>query len=129
MNPYDEYYNFQAGSGIRGFSGSRYQRGSGWFSRLFSSSILPAFKWLGKKAVDTGLNIADDVLEGKNLKESAKKRALEAGRQTASTAIKRARTFRQTGKGRGRPYTYRCKPIQRNVTKTRNARSKKKTLF
>ena len=109
MNPYIDYYVNQAGSGLRGFSGTRYQRGYGWFSRLFSSAILPALKFLGKKSLSAGINVADDVLAGKNVKESLKTRAIEGGKETAKAAIDRGNKFLQTGKGKRSKNKKRCK--------------------
>jgi len=40
-NPYINYYVNQAGSGIGGFQGVRFQRGQGWFGNLFKNAILP----------------------------------------------------------------------------------------
>ena len=99
MNPYTDYYVNQAGSGLRGFSGARYQRGHGWFSRIFSSTLLPALKFLGKKGLETGIGVADDVLAGKNLKESVKRRAVESGKELARKGLDRGKTYLQTGKG------------------------------
>lgn len=41
MNNLEEFYINQAGSGITGFSGVRYQRGSGFFGRLMKGAIMP----------------------------------------------------------------------------------------
>lgn len=100
MNPYNTYYVNQAGSGISVYSGSRYQRGHGLFGKLFSSAILPALKFLGKQALGTGVNVAQDVLHGENFKKSVIRRAKQSGRNTASSAIARTNKFIQTGKGR-----------------------------
>jgi len=102
MNPYIDYYVNQSGSGIRGFSGIRYQRGSGWFSRLFSSAILPALKYLGKQSMKTGLNVAEDVLEGKNFKKAIKARTIETGKETAQKGIQKGKDYLQRGRGKRR---------------------------
>lgn len=102
MNPYNEYYMNQAGSGLTGFSGTRYQRGHGFFGKLFSGALLPALKFLGRQALNTGVNVGQDFLEGKNFKQSMKERAIESGKVSANAAINRAKKFAQTGKGRKR---------------------------
>jgi len=64
------------------FSGARIQRGHGLGSILggfFRSLVLPFVKnndnnVLLTNAVKTGMEVADDVLEGRSLKESAKRR-------------------------------------------------------
>lgn len=42
----------------------------GPFKFLFQRVVKPALQYLGKKAVKTGFNVAGDVMEGSNLKES-----------------------------------------------------------
>jgi len=78
---YEEYYARQNGGEIPVFAGSRFQRGHGLGSILggfFRRLVLPFFKTNAKgmlaNAVKTGLEVADDVLEGQSFKESAKKR-------------------------------------------------------
>jgi len=91
QNPYINYYNYQVGTGLTGYSGIRfqrgyglpgyagirYQRGHGFFGRVFS--------WLGnfvkdlapkvaKRALPSAIGFAQDVVEGQNVGQSAKKR-------------------------------------------------------
>jgi hypothetical protein len=94
------YYINQAGSGLPGFEGVRYQRGHGFFGRVFKTALMPLLKFLGKRAVASGADIVGDVLEGRNIKESAKERGKEAIRGVASAGVERARRFVQTGQGR-----------------------------
>ena len=63
------------------FSGARIQRGHGLriiLGGLFHRLVLPFVKNNAKNvltnAVKTGIEVADDVLEGRSLKESAKRR-------------------------------------------------------
>jgi len=78
---YEEYYSRQNGGEIPVFAGRRFQRGHGLGSILggfFRRLVLPFFKSHGKRmlanAVKTGMEVADDVLEGKSVKDSAKSR-------------------------------------------------------
>jgi len=78
---YQEYYTRQNGGEIPVFAGARIQRGHGLGSILggfFRRLVLPFFKNNGKRmlsnAVKTGMEVADDVLEGQSFKEAAKKR-------------------------------------------------------
>lgn len=96
-----KYYVQQAGSGLIGFEGVRYQKGHGLWGKLFGF-IRPALRYLGNQALGTGLDIADDVLDGKNLKESALNRFRNTGRKIASDTVARGRQFAQTGSGRKR---------------------------
>ena len=77
---YEEYYQRQNGGEIPVFVGRRFQHGHGLGSILsgfFRRLVLPFFKAHGKKilanVVKTGAEVADDVLEGKTVKESAKR--------------------------------------------------------
>jgi hypothetical protein len=125
-NPYIEYYKEQAGSGLSGFQGVRYQRGSGFFGRLLSSAVYPLLRFLGKQALNTGINIASDVIEDKqDFKQSLKNRFKETGDMALKAGLDRARRFQQEGSGRKRR---RSKSIKRKTTKTKNSRKKiKKT--
>jgi len=78
---YEEYYSRQNGGEIPVFAGRRFQRGHGLGSILsgfFRQLVLPFFKAHGKhilaNTLKTGMEVADDVLEGKSVKESVKKR-------------------------------------------------------
>ena len=76
-----EYYHRQNGGEIPVFVGRRFQHGHGLgsiLSSFFRRLVLPFFQSHGKKilanAVKTTAQVADDVLGGKTLKESAKHR-------------------------------------------------------
>jgi len=78
-NLYCDYYSRQSGGEIPVFAGARIQRGHGLGSIcFFRRLVLPFVKNNAKKvltnAVKTGMELADDVLEGRSLKESAKRR-------------------------------------------------------
>ena len=82
---YEDYYQRQVGGALPVFAGSRVQRGHG-LGRLFGGllrSAAPLIKRgavaLGKRALKTGLRVADDVMSGQSVKDSAKRRAKEAG--------------------------------------------------
>jgi len=107
---YEEYYSRQNGGEIPVFAGSRFQRGHGLGSILggfFRRLVLPFFKNNGKQmltnAVKTGLEVADDVLEGQSLKASAKKRVPAGIKRTvqnlnwqSGSGAKRRRRSRKT---------------------------------
>jgi len=71
LDLYEEYYSRQNGGEIPVFVGRRFQRGHGLGSILsgfFRRLVLPFFKTYGKSmlsgALKTGMEVADDVLEG-----------------------------------------------------------------
>lgn len=102
-NQYIAYYKHQAGTGISGFQGVRYQRGHGFFGRVLSSAIYPLLKFLGKQALSTGADIASDVIINKNnWRDSAKNRLNDAAVNITNAGVARARKFVQTGEGRRR---------------------------
>ena len=84
---YEQYYLDQAkqkGGNLPAFHGARFQRGYGLgsiFRGLFRWAVLhlqQGAKMLGKKALQTGVSVAQDVLAGENLKKATKKRAKQA---------------------------------------------------
>ncbi len=86
------------------FQGVRVQRGHGFgsfLSGLFQSA-LPMLKSgatvLGKQALRTGWQIANDVVDGKSFSESSRRRIPEGIRTLATTAG----IIPQTGSGRKR---------------------------
>ena len=94
----------QQGGQMVVFHGTPYQRGYGLgsFFQSLARKALPFIKQgaktLGRAALDTGVNIAQDVLAGNNLKTAARSRV----RQTAKTLREQAfnRLASQTGSGR-----------------------------
>ena len=81
---FENYYVNQCGNGLPVFYGSRTQRGHGIgsiFSSLFRT-VFPLLKRvgpaLGRKALQTGMQIASDVASGQSFKESAKTHVMDA---------------------------------------------------
>ena len=101
-NPYIQYYSDQVGTGLPGFQGVRYQRGHGFFGRLFSGigsfvkGIAPS---LFKKALPSAVGFAQDVISGENVGQSAKKRLKEAGKEVANETLDQIKTKIQKGSG------------------------------
>src|SRR5882762_4621808 len=85
-NPYVDYYINQAGTGISGFVGTRYQRGNGFFGRIFRK-IKPALKYITKKGIRAAANIGQDILDGENFTESSKKHFENTARLMAQDGI------------------------------------------
>lgn len=82
---FKDYYRQQAGGSINVFSGAPLQKGHG-IGGLFSGLIkgaLPLLKQgakkVGREILGSGINIAKDLMQGKNLKNSAKKNFSNAG--------------------------------------------------
>ena len=77
---YEDYYMQQSGSGLPVYAGGRGQRGHGIGSILsgFFRSAVPflkrGLKFLGKQALKTGAEIANDVADGKDFADSTRKR-------------------------------------------------------
>ena len=83
------------------YSGYRQQRGGAFWSKALSA-IVPALRFLGKKAAGAAADVLSDVSEGQNVKEAIQTRVQETGKKLASSAAQRALKFAQTGKGRKR---------------------------
>ena len=126
INPYLEYYSNQAGSGITGFEGYKYQRGHGFFGNLFKTILLPLGKYLGKKALSTGVAIGGDIVNGENFRNSAKKRLLNTGELIISDSLDKMKKINsQEGNGR-KKRRKQTKP--KKIQVKRNKANKKKSL-
>lgn len=82
INPYINYYVKQAGSGLAGFEGARIQKGHGFFGNIWSSTLKPLVRYLGKNLLGVGKNVAQEYFsKGKPIKEALTE-GLEAGSQS-----------------------------------------------
>ena len=126
-NPYINYYTNQAGSGIGGFQGARFQRGQGFFGNVFKSAILPLLKYFGKKALATGGEIANDALAGVHFVDSVKNRGKKAAEGFVNDAANRATQFIQTGRGQKRRKRQTAKTNTKRRRKTASKKEKSKS--
>jgi hypothetical protein len=79
---FDKYYQLQAEEGFPVYKGHPYMRGYGfgsvfkrffrWIMPIVKENALPVVKNIGKEALKSVVNIANDTIEGKNFTESAK---------------------------------------------------------
>jgi hypothetical protein len=126
-NEYVEYYLNQSGSGISGFSGLRYQKGNSW--KGFFKFIRPVLAYFTKQGIKTAANIGADLLEGENLKTSAKNRFIETGKSVGKKAVEKLNTLSdQIGNGKIRKYTKRNKSywsIKKKPIRTFKKRTKR----
>ena len=86
-----DYYTMQAGGSMPTFRGSTIQRGSGIggiFSKL-RRNVVPILskgaKLAGKQLLSTGLNIANDLIDGESFADSAKQNFKTGGKNLLST--------------------------------------------
>ena len=99
---YDDYYLNQNGRGMPIFRGVRYQRGHGLGNMLRSLTkfALPflkkGVKAVGKQAMRTGMNIAQEAMQGQNIKTAAK-RHLSQGLTELVTQRGRGQTTKRLG--------------------------------
>lgn len=132
----NEYYIAQAGSGynIKTFAGDRYQKGNGFFGRFFSSTIMPLLKkvlpYLGKQALDTGIDIASQMKGGTKFKQAAKSGLKRRASQVAEDALIEVKNA-QTGDGIKRRRKKKkkkadCEPIKGKTAKEKTSKSKKR---
>lgn len=94
-----DYYVNQAGQGLGYYQGIPLQRGYG-FGSIFSSlfrSAMPLFKKgakaLGRQVLRSGVDFANDVVQGRDLKTAAVERAKEAGRLLSDKASTKVKTM------------------------------------
>ena len=112
MVPAPHYPVWQYGNGgLRTFRGSAMQKGYGLggFFKGLARSFAPVLKQglihVGKKALNTGVNVLGDVVNGRNVKEAVKSRAQESiqdifspiNDSTQSKKISRKRTVKRRG--------------------------------
>ena len=131
-NPYVRYYlDQQQGNGMPVFMGAPWMRGYGQvgfgLGGLFKSiarAVMPMVKVgakaLGKTALNTGVNVLNDVASGKDLKQAIKTRGKEALTDAKDKAINRLQTLAQTGSGK------RTKKRSTSQTKKRKTAAKKR---
>lgn len=102
---FEDYYTGQAGNGLAYYQGQPYQRGygiGGWFKKLFRMALpflARGAKTVGKEALRTGVEIAQDVMEGRQFAEAAEERSKAAGKKLAKKALQKADGM--LGEGRG----------------------------
>jgi len=129
------YYKNQAeqvGYGFSGFKGTPYQRGAGlgsFFRSLFRMAV-PLLRstasHVGKQALVTGANIAQDVSEGRSINESFQKHARRGVAKLAKTAFEKFE-HEQTGSGLGtRPKS--IKVVANDIFKNTNRKARKRKL-
>ena len=101
------------------FHGAPFQRGYGIgsFFKSLTRRALPFLKQgvknLGRAALQTGVNIAGDVLTGNSLKDSARSRARQTAQTLKEQAMKQVKS--QLGSGQ--------KPLKRKTAKKRASSS------
>ena len=108
-----DFYMSQAAQrgygGLGGFTGIPYQRGHGlgsFFGRLFRA-ILPvaksvgksALRTVGKEALNMGMNVAQDLSQGRDIKQTLKEHGTKALGSVAKKAMNRFTG--QSGQGLG----------------------------
>lgn len=98
----ESYYVNQAGSGIVPYAGMRFQKGRGFFGRLFTGTVFPLIKqilpYLGKKALDTGLSVANDVVNRRgNFRDALKSNLKKTAFNIADEALVKVQGMRGRG--------------------------------
>ena len=134
---YEDYFLSQSGAGgINVFSGPRYMKGRG-LGRILGGLgrvLLPLIKRGGRvllqEGIRTGTDIAGDVIGGKNIASSFKKRGREAGERLVHRAVKRMRGDGLMPAPPGQPFQTRRKrrstKRKRQVPKHRKKKKKRK---
>ena len=129
VNAYEDYYINQSGYGLPVFYGQRTQRGHGIgniFGGLFRT-VFPLIKRfapvIGRKALQTGIQIVSNVVEGRSLKEAAKERVGETIRE----GINKLTTTSQSGSGIERKRK-KSRPRSRTTSKRKRILNKQKTI-
>lgn len=132
---YDIYYLSQAsqqnqlGNGLDNeqlsfYRGKPFQRGFGnIFTRFGKAYGIPLLKYVGKKLFNYGLDVANDIKSGENLKESMKKNI----KRTANEALEDIKSKIQEGKSRKVRYKRR-RILKKNQSKKKRSPKKVKKI-
>ncbi|GBM78095.1 hypothetical protein AVEN_132232-1 [Araneus ventricosus] len=89
---FEEYYTQQAGNGLSYYKGVSLQKGSdlGGIYKSFYRMVLPIFKSgakaVGKQTLRSGMDGANDHMQGKEIKASSKQRAKKAAKISTEKA-------------------------------------------
>ena len=134
-NPYIQYYSNQAGSGITGYSGSRYHVGRGFFGKILKN-LKPALKYIGKQGWDAFNSLRSDIANGSTFEDAGKNALLKTTQNVLSDAnikLEQYKKRKQTGGGlkrRKKSKTTRrvIKKPKRKVYKRKKPKSKKKKI-
>lgn len=118
---YTDYYMYQAGSGLEGFAGYKYQRGHGFFGNIFRNILKPLGIYLGKQALSTGIDVGKDLLQGENIKESLKKRGKQTAKRVLDDSYERATDMFQKGQGKQRR-RQNIRPLKKIIKRKRTKR-------
>ena len=96
-------YHYRGAGGFPIFSGSRRQRGGGILGSL-AKMAMPMLKTVGKaalgQAVGFAKDVATDIAQGRNVKQSLKNRGLKRLKNTALTSITHLAGKRSTPSGK-----------------------------
>ena len=82
---YRDYYTLQSGNGLSVFKGATVQRGRGigsFFSKMLRGAmplLKSGAKTIGKQVIESGANVAKDLINGKDLKSASIKNFSEGG--------------------------------------------------
>ena len=96
----------QLGYGLPAYRGVVMQRGYGLggmfrgLMRAVTPHLKQGLKQVGKRALQTGLQVISDVSEGKNLKNSLKRRAVENATEFIQQPFKKQKTTSKSIRGK-----------------------------
>ena len=110
--------NLQRGYGLGGLLGGLFRKAMPFLKK--------GAAMVGKQALRTGMDIADDVLSGQNIKTAAKRRIKSGGKQLGADVLKKVQTGRgrragrHNNKKRGRP---------RHSVSTKGSKRRRRTSY
>lgn len=112
----EDYYTHQTGNSLSYYQGSPYQRGyglGGLFRSFFRSAaplLKSGVKAIGKQLFHSGVDIMNDISQGRNLKDAATHRFKEAGKNLTDKASTKVKNMIGSGK-RNKKRKHRRKPV------------------
>ena len=126
---FEDHYVSHVGNGLPYYQGMSLQKGYGlgsFFRRMFRAALpflVKGGQSVGKEALRTGTQVMSDVLAGENIKDSAKKRTKEAGKNIARRAVDKLQSMVGNGKYK------RKRKTQKRVIQSKKRKVKGRDIF
>ena len=129
VKQFKQYYlRGQQGGSIAGFRGARIQRGYGIgnFFKSIARFAIPLVKRgvqaIGRRALGAAVDVGQDILEGKNVKQAIKSHGIKAVKDIVHQGVKQSGN--QSGGGRKRKTPIKANASSKSVSRAQTKKRK-----
>ena len=129
VKQFKQYYlRGQQGGSIAGFRGARIQRGYGIgnFFKSIARFAIPLVKRgvqaIGRRALGAAVDVGQDILEGKNVKQAIKSHGIKAVKDIVHQGVKQSGN--QSGSGRKRKTPIKANASSKSVSRAQTKKRK-----